>query len=111
MASNLSIKDKLERVCPHFAHMHILYGKKPNITLPKLGLSGLPIAAKVYADRALISLDDNGGSKMIDDNLTMGNNEQGPIIEEDEANKIQQVEVPTHLFGWLSLMKILLMKA
>lgn len=35
VASNLSIKDKLERLCPHFARMHILYDKRPNNTPPQ----------------------------------------------------------------------------
>lgn len=111
VASDLSIKDKLERLCPHFAHMHILFSKQPNITPPALGSSGLPTATKVYAERALIAPDDNVGSEMVDNDFTTGNIEQGAATKEEQMSLKQSTKAPTHLFGWRKLRKVLLTKS
>lgn len=82
--------------------MHILYGEQPNITPPQMGLSGFPIATEVYANRALIAIDDEGGWEMVYNELTTGNNEQAPTTDEDEGgefDKVKQRLLPTYMDG------------
>lgn len=63
--------------------MHIFYIELHKITFPQLGLSRLLIVVEVYSICVQIATNDKGGLEMVDNDLTVSNNEQTSIIDKD----------------------------
>lgn len=38
----VTLTKKLEKVCPHFHCMHLMFGERPNVNSQALGVVGLP---------------------------------------------------------------------
>lgn len=67
LAKRITWEKKLEKLCPHFEQMLILYGKRANINLPALGILVFPGHDLVYRDDRDKEEDDDE-NKYDDDN-------------------------------------------
>lgn len=54
----VTLTKKLEKVCPHFHCMHLMFGERPNVNSQALGVVGLPNQVEVSHDTEL-DLDDD----------------------------------------------------
>ncbi|CAM6125030.1 unnamed protein product [Calypogeia fissa] len=57
MRVGISMDDKLDRLCPHFARLDVLYGERHNVDQPTLSSVGIPGVSEVY--REALSDDDS----------------------------------------------------
>lgn len=48
LAARISFKEKLNKMCPHFEQMHIIYGNRANINPDALGVQGMVEHDEVY---------------------------------------------------------------
>ncbi|CAM6127660.1 unnamed protein product [Calypogeia fissa] len=90
MRAGISMDDKLDRLCPHFARLDVLYGERHNVDQPALSSVGIPGVPEVY--REALSDDDSpiehqSGPEM---------NELGDNTQADSTTQVddEHLEVP-----------------
>ncbi|KAL3686057.1 hypothetical protein R1sor_004079 [Riccia sorocarpa] len=97
LEKGMTIEDEMEKICPHFGRMHMIFGQRANIASPAEESAGLPSDAEdadmVISDSQPIEEDGNWKEDDdFDEGLTAVEEEHSVAIEEEHSPSVIQVE-------------------